>query len=63
MVAWQNGEVVAVPLEKVIAKSPSLVKHDNFLVETAQSLGIYVGKQEYVSRLEDSLGSLPLGYS
>ncbi len=63
MVAWQNGEVVAVPLEKVIAKSPSLVKPNNFLVETAQSLGIYVGNTEHISRLEDSLGSLPLGYS
>ena len=63
MVAWQNGEVVAVPLEKVIAKSPSLVKPDNFLVETAQSLGIYVGNTEHISKLEDSIRSLPLGYS
>ncbi|NJO57606.1 MAG: ATP-dependent 6-phosphofructokinase [Richelia sp. RM2_1_2] len=63
MVAWQNGQVVGVPLKKVINKSPSLVKLDNFLIETAQSLGIYVGKQGRISRLKDSLGSLPLGYS
>ncbi|BAY12231.1 ATP-dependent 6-phosphofructokinase [Calothrix sp. NIES-2098] len=43
MVAWQNGEVVAVPLEAVLAKSPSLVDPHNYLVETARSLGIYVG--------------------
>ncbi len=63
MVAWQNGEVVAVPLEKVIKNSPSLVKSNNFLVKTAQSLGIYVGNTEHISRLKDSIGSLPLGYS
>jgi len=63
MVAWQNGEVVAVPLVHVIAKSPSLVKPDNFLVKTAQSLGIYMGNTEHISRLENSIGSLPLGYS
>ncbi|MEA5597908.1 hypothetical protein [Rivularia sp. UHCC 0363] len=63
MVAWQNGEVVAVPLKKVIAHCPSRVKPDNFLIETAQSLGIYVGNTEHLSRLEDSLGSLPLSYS
>lgn len=43
MVAWQNGEVVALPLEAVLAKSPSLVDPHNYLVETARSLGIYVG--------------------
>jgi 6-phosphofructokinase 1 len=43
MVAWQNGEVVAVRLEAVLTKSPSLVDPNNYLVETARSLGIYVG--------------------
>lgn len=70
MVAWQNGEVVAVPLEQVIANSPSLVKPDNFLLETAQSLGIYIGNTEHLLKLEDNPNSttdaisfLPLGYS
>ncbi len=44
MVAWQNGEVVSVPLELAIAKSPSLVTPQSFLLKTARSLGIYVGE-------------------
>ena len=64
MVAWQNGQVVAVPLEQVIANSPSRVKSDNFLVETAQSLGIYVGETGDISNIKnDSARFLPLGYS
>jgi ATP-dependent phosphofructokinase / diphosphate-dependent phosphofructokinase len=43
MVAWQNGQVVAVPLQDVLAKSPLLVDPNHDLVETARSLGIYVG--------------------
>ncbi len=43
MVAWQNGQVVAVPLEAVLAESPCLVSPHNFLVETARSLGTYIG--------------------
>ena len=49
MVAWQNGEVVPVSLEQVIANSPSLVAPDDFLVQTARSLGIYVGDGKYIS--------------
>ncbi len=44
MVAWQNGEVVSVPLELAIAQSPSLVTPQSFLLKTARSLGIYVGE-------------------
>lgn len=43
MVAWQNGEVVDVPLKEVIDQSPSPVNPHSFLVQTAQALGIYVG--------------------
>lgn len=43
MVSWQNGQVVAVPLEAVITRSPILVQPHNYLVQTAQALGIYVG--------------------
>ncbi len=49
MVAWQNGQVVGVPLQTITDNSPSLVKPDNFLVGTAQSLGIYVGNTQHIS--------------
>ncbi|WP_089093559.1 ATP-dependent 6-phosphofructokinase [Nodularia sp. NIES-3585] len=42
MVAWQNGQVVAVPLSAVLASSPCLVDPDNFLVQTARSLNTYI---------------------
>ncbi|MDJ0647239.1 MAG: ATP-dependent 6-phosphofructokinase [Xenococcaceae cyanobacterium MO_188.B19] len=44
MVAWRNGEVGSVPLELVINDSPSLVTPNSALVQTARSLGIYVGQ-------------------
>ncbi|BAY80039.1 6-phosphofructokinase (plasmid) [Nostoc linckia NIES-25] len=44
MVAWQNGQVVPVPLETVLASSPCLVDPNNFLVQTARALSIYVGE-------------------
>lgn len=44
MVAWQCGEVVAVPLEEAIAQSPSLVSPQGQLVQTARSIGIYIGR-------------------
>jgi ATP-dependent phosphofructokinase / diphosphate-dependent phosphofructokinase len=43
MVAWQNNQVVSVPLEEVLSQS-SLVNPNSFLIETAQALGIYVGE-------------------
>jgi ATP-dependent phosphofructokinase / diphosphate-dependent phosphofructokinase len=43
MVAWQNGQVVGVPLDEVLAQSPISVNPTGYLVETARSLGIYVG--------------------
>lgn len=43
MVAWQNGQVVNVPLTEVLAHSPLSVKPDSYLVQTARCLGIYVG--------------------
>ena len=44
MVAWRNGEVVSIPLEMVINQSPSLVTPQSCFVQTARSLGIYVGE-------------------
>ncbi len=45
MVSWQNGRVVPVSLQRVLAKSPLLVDSNSFLVETARCLGVYVGKK------------------
>jgi len=44
MVAWQNGHVVAVPIEQVCDRSPLTVDPDSELVQTARALGIYVGE-------------------
>ncbi|MBD2439273.1 ATP-dependent 6-phosphofructokinase [Nostoc sp. FACHB-110] len=44
MVAWQNGQVVAVPIADVVAKSPSPVDPGGYLVQSAHSLGTYVGE-------------------
>ena len=44
MVAWRNGEVASVPLELVISQSPSLVTPQSSFLQTARSLGIYVGE-------------------
>jgi ATP-dependent phosphofructokinase / diphosphate-dependent phosphofructokinase len=46
MVAWQNGQVVAVPVEQVCDRSPLGVDPEGNLVETAHALGIYVGESE-----------------
>jgi 6-phosphofructokinase 1 len=43
MVAWQCGEVVAVPLSEVLAHSPLPVDPHHYLLKTAQALDIYVG--------------------
>lgn len=43
MVVWQNGRVVPIALESVLQKSPQGVEPGDFLVQTARSLGIYVG--------------------
>jgi 6-phosphofructokinase 1 len=43
MVAWQNGQVVAVPIKQVCDRSPLAVAPDSDLVQTARALGIYVG--------------------
>jgi 6-phosphofructokinase 1 len=44
MVAWQNGRVVAVPIEQVCKHSPSMVNPESDLVRTAHGLGIYIGE-------------------
>lgn len=43
MIAWQNGRVVDVPIADVVARSPLPVAPDNYLVQTARCMGIYVG--------------------
>ncbi len=47
MVAWQNAQPVSVPLSEVLQQSPVLVDPQSYLVQTAQSLGIYVGELSY----------------
>lgn len=44
MVAWQNGQVVAVPIKEVCDRSPLAVDPRSDLVQTARALGIYVGE-------------------
>ena len=44
MLAWQNGKVVTFPIQAVIDKNPSLVNPQGDLVQTARSLGIYIGE-------------------
>lgn len=56
MVAWQNGQVVAVPLQEVMLQSPAPVDANSYLVETAQALGIYIGelgKQDMTKKFVD----------
>lgn len=43
MVTWQSGRVVPVPLEVVLSQSPCPVDPNNYLVQTARSLGTYIG--------------------
>ena len=45
MVAWHNNHVTTVPLDQVFADSPLLVNPKGFWVETARSLGIYLGEE------------------
>ncbi|MGE5659968.1 MAG: ATP-dependent 6-phosphofructokinase [Actinomycetota bacterium] len=44
MVAWQEAKVCSVPLEQVFANSPRRVDPNGFLLQTARSLGIYIGE-------------------
>ncbi|MTJ12256.1 ATP-dependent 6-phosphofructokinase [Anabaena sp. UHCC 0187] len=44
MLAWQNGKVVTLPIQDVINNNPSLVDPQGDLVQTARSLGIYIGE-------------------
>lgn len=46
MVAWCNGTVCYVPLTEVFAHSPMPVDPQGFLLQTARSLGVYVGELE-----------------
>jgi 6-phosphofructokinase len=51
MVAWQHGQVVAVPIEQVCDRSPLAVEPDSELVQTARALGIYVGELRNITDL------------
>jgi 6-phosphofructokinase 1 len=44
MVAWRNGQVVSVPLEEALLRSPVSVDPKSDMVQTARALGIYVGE-------------------
>jgi ATP-dependent phosphofructokinase / diphosphate-dependent phosphofructokinase len=46
MVTWQRGQVVNVPLEEVLLRSPCAVDPKSYLVQTATALGIYIGEIE-----------------
>lgn len=43
MVAWQNGQVVSVPLQEVFTNSPRFIDPKDPLLATARALGTYVG--------------------
>jgi 6-phosphofructokinase 1 len=43
IVTWQNGQVVPMPIEEVLQHSPSGVDPNGYLVQTARSLGVYLG--------------------
>ncbi|WP_066381726.1 MULTISPECIES: ATP-dependent 6-phosphofructokinase [unclassified Anabaena] len=45
MLAWQNGQVVSVPIQEAVAQSPLHVDPHGYLVQSARSLGIYVGEK------------------
>lgn len=45
MLAWQNGNVVAVPIQDALDNSPALVDPKCDLVQIAHSLGIYIGEK------------------
>jgi 6-phosphofructokinase 1 len=45
MLAWENGKVTTVPIQKSLDKSPSLVDPKCDLVQIAHSLGIYIGEK------------------
>ncbi|AUT00236.1 6-phosphofructokinase [Nostoc sp. CENA543] len=44
MLAWQYGEVVPVPISEAVAQSPLHVDPQGYLIQSARSLGIYVGE-------------------
>jgi len=55
MVTWQGGRVTVHPLAEVLAQSPRLVDPNDFLVQAARALGIYVGSQVEAVNLHPEL--------
>ncbi|MGH1394116.1 MAG: ATP-dependent 6-phosphofructokinase [Trichormus sp.] len=45
MLTWQHGQVLPVPISEAIGQSPLHVDPDGYLVQSARSLGIYVGEK------------------
>jgi len=61
MVAWHNNAVTTIPLDQVFADSPLLVDPQGFWVETARSLGIYLGEelnQENIPTVNPNINNL-----
>lgn len=60
MVTWQAGKVTVHPLAEVLAQSPRLVDPNDFLVNTARALGIYVGTKVEALPLHPELVEPPI---
>ncbi|HLP91250.1 MAG TPA: ATP-dependent 6-phosphofructokinase [Nostocaceae cyanobacterium] len=61
MVAWQNGQAIAVPIANAVSHSPCLVDPESDLVQCARSLGIYIGENHPVNE-QNNLGIADLIY-
>lgn len=44
MVAWQNSQVVTIPIDIICQDSPRLVDTHHYLVQTAKATGVYIGE-------------------
>lgn len=60
MTTWQGGRVTVHPLAEVLAQSPHLVAPDNFLIKTAQGLGIYIGNPTQPFVHPETVGADPV---
>jgi ATP-dependent phosphofructokinase / diphosphate-dependent phosphofructokinase len=60
MVAWINGQAIALPIDEVLQRSPSSVDPHSYLVQTARALGIYIGDTITAADYHNSAGITPL---
>ncbi|MDX2098351.1 MAG: ATP-dependent 6-phosphofructokinase [Leptolyngbyaceae cyanobacterium bins.59] len=51
MVAWQNGRAVSLSLDEVLKESPCPLSPDDDLIQTARSIGIYIGENSNLNSL------------